>query len=115
MSSARSSPAVCCSPWQASSCAGVLYLVLALFAASLVDVFAAFPRELVIGIAGLALMPTIAAGLSRAMEAESERDAALLTFVVTASGVTLAGIGSAFWAVVLGVVMLVMTRPGAGR
>lgn len=99
--------------WQAASWAGAFYLLLALFAASLVDVFAAFPRELVIGIAGLALMPTIAAGLARAMHAEHERDAALLTFVVTASGVTLAGIGSAFWAVVLGVAALLLSRPRA--
>jgi benzoate membrane transport protein len=95
--------------WLAASCAGGFYLLLALFAASLVDVFAAFPRELVIGIAGLALMPTIAAGLTHAMGNAAERDPALLTFVVTASGLTLAGIGSAFWAVVLGVALRVLT------
>lgn len=99
--------------WQASACAGVFYLLLTLAAGSLVDVFAAFPRELVIGIAGLALMPTIAAGLAQAMDHEAEREAALLTFVVTASGVTLAGIGSAFWAVVLGLgLRLINTRAG---
>jgi benzoate membrane transport protein len=53
-------------------------------------------------LAGLALLGTIGGSLFQALNQESERDAAVVTFLVTASGVTLAGIGSAFWGLVLG-------------
>lgn len=88
--------------WTAAAAAGVLYLVASVFAAPLSGLFLAMPRELVITIAGLALLPTIGRGLAGALEQESVRDAALVTFLVTASGLQLAGVGSAFWAVVAG-------------
>ena len=53
-------------------------------------------------LAGLALLGTLGGSLFQALNAERERDAALVTFLVTASGITLAGIGSAFWGLVLG-------------
>lgn len=53
-------------------------------------------------VAGLALLGTIASGLAVAFKDEQHREAALLTFLVTLSGVTLAGVGSAFWGVVVG-------------
>ena len=53
-------------------------------------------------LAGLALLGTIGGSLFQAVHQASERDAAVLTFLITASGVTLAGIGSAFWGVMLG-------------
>ena len=64
--------------------------------------FAAFPKELVLAIAGLALLGTIGNGLAAALANESERESALITFLVTASGVSLFGIGSAFWGLVAG-------------
>ena len=70
--------------------------------AAVAGVLAAFPRELVVAVAGLALLGTISGGLAGALRDENHRDAALLTFVVTLSGLTLAGIGSAFWGVVAG-------------
>ncbi|MBB5017272.1 benzoate membrane transport protein [Chitinivorax tropicus] len=82
--------------------AGSLYLVLALLAPMIVDVFRAFPRELIISIAGLALLPTIGRGLAAALHNEHDREPALMAFLVTASGVTLLGIGSAFWGAVIG-------------
>jgi benzoate membrane transport protein len=88
--------------WTAAAAAGVLYLVASVFAAPLSGLFLAMPRELVITIAGLALLPTIGRGLAGALEQEPVRDAALVTFLVTASGLQLAGVGSAFWAVVAG-------------
>ena len=96
--------------WQAAAFAGVFYLLMAAGAASLVDLFAAFPREMVVAVAGLALLPTIGRGLAVAVADESERDAALVTFVVTASGLTLLGIGSAFWAVLAGVLVRAVMR-----
>jgi benzoate membrane transport protein len=92
--------------YMASVAAGVFYVVLGLAGGAVVGLLAAFPRELVVAVAGLALLGTIAAGLSAALKDERHRDAAVLTFLVTLSGVTLAGVGSAFWAVVAGAVAL---------
>jgi benzoate membrane transport protein len=98
----------------ASMAAGCFYLLIGLFGATVGAVFAAFPHELVAAIAGLALIGTIGNGLSVAMAAEREREAALITFLVTASGVTLLGIGSAFWGLVAGTVALGVLRARAG-
>jgi benzoate membrane transport protein len=57
----------------------------------------ALPTAWIQMLAGLALLGTIGGSLFQALNQESERDAAVVTFLVTASGVTLAGIGSAFW------------------
>ena len=94
----------------ASMAAGFFYLLIGLFGASVGALFAAFPHELVAAIAGLALIGTIGNGLSAAMAAEQEREAALITFLVTASGVTLLGIGSAFWGLLAGAVTLGVLR-----
>lgn len=83
--------------------AGALYAVIGTFGATIGALFAAFPHELVFAIAGLALLGTIGTGLASALAAEREREPALITFLVTASGVTLVGIGSAFWGLVAGV------------
>jgi benzoate membrane transport protein len=90
----------------ASVAAGFLYLLLGLFGATVGALFAAFPKELVLAIAGLALFGTIAGGLSTAMRDDKEREPALITFLITASGVTLFGVGSAFWGLVGGVLAL---------
>ncbi|KAF1024105.1 MAG: Inner membrane protein YdcO [Paracidovorax wautersii] len=81
---------------------GALYVLLGLFAGVATGLIAAFPPELVAAIAGLALLGTIGSALVVALREESHREAALITFLVTLSGVTLAGIGSAFWGVVAG-------------
>ena len=73
--------------------------------------FAAFPKELIMAIAGLALLGTIGNSLAAALREESEREAALVTFLVTASGLSLAGIGSAFWGLVAGVITLLVWKP----
>ena len=90
--------------YTASAAAGVLYIVLGLAGGTIVSLLAAFPKALVLAVAGLALLGTIAAGLASAMKDDSHRDAALLAFLVTLSGITVAGVGSAFWGVVVGVV-----------
>jgi len=76
--------------------------------AGFVAVFAAFPKELVLAIAGLALLGTIGNSLAGALA--NEREPALITFLMTASGVTLLGIGSAFWGLVAGVVSLFLLQ-----
>jgi len=89
----------------AVSC-GALYCVVGLFGATVTGVLAAFPRELVVAIAGLALLGSIGGGLAVALKDETHREAALITFLVTLSGVSLAGIGSAFWGVAAGALAL---------
>ncbi|MDN3556759.1 benzoate/H(+) symporter BenE family transporter [Halomonas maura] len=115
------SAAVCLGPeshaepgrrYTAGIAAGGFYLLLGLFGATVTALFAAFPAELVMAIAGLALLPTLGAGLADALGAEGHRDAALVTFLVTASGISPGGIGAAFWGLVAGlVVMLAGRRP----
>jgi benzoate membrane transport protein len=96
--------------WVAAACAGGFYLLVAAFAGPLAGLFAALPREMVIAVAGLALLPTIGRGLLAAVADEAEREPALVTFLVTASGLTLWGVGSAFWGVVFGVAALLVWR-----
>jgi benzoate membrane transport protein len=96
--------------YMASVAAGGFYLIIGLFGATVTAVFAAFPKELVLAIAGLALLGTIGNGLAAALAQESEREPALITFLVTASGVALLGVGSAFWGLVAGVGALVVLR-----
>ena len=86
--------------------AGIFYLFTGLLGATVASVFAALPRELVAAIAGLALLGTIGNSLTAALSDASERDAALITFLVTASGLTLLGLGSAFWGLLFGLAVL---------
>ena len=86
----------------ASAVCGIIYIVIGLFASIVTALLATFPKELIAAIAGLALLGTIANGLAMALQEEKHRDAAIITFLVTLSGVTLVGIGAAFWGVVSG-------------
>jgi benzoate membrane transport protein len=94
----------------AAVAAGVFYVLIGVFGAAVAALFAAFPRELVLAVAGLALIGTIGNGLAAALSGEEEREPALITFLVTASGVTLFGIGSAFWGLIAGVLALLALR-----
>jgi len=98
----------------AAMAAGFFYAVVGVFGATVVALLAAFPAELIAAIAGLALLATIGNGLALAVGSENQREPALVTFLVTASGVALAGIGSAFWGLAAGVVTLLILR-AAGR
>ncbi len=86
--------------------AGIFYIVVGLLGATVVALFAAFPQALVLAIAGLALLSTIGNSLQLAMHEQGHREAALITFLVTASGITLFGVGAAFWGLVAGVLAL---------
>lgn len=94
----------------AAIAAGVFYIMVGLFGGTVAAVFAAFPKELIFAIAGLALLGTIGNGLASALSHEKEREPALITFLVTASGVTLFGVGSAFWGLVAGTLSLVVLQ-----
>lgn len=95
----------------ASIAAGMFYILIGLFGATVAALFAAFPRELILAVAGLALIGTIGNGLAAALASEGEREPALVTFLVTASGVVLLGIGSAFWGLLAGVLTRLVLRP----
>ena len=111
--------AICMSPeadrnperrYRAVVCAGLFYILIGLLGATVASVLSALPKELVAAIAGIALFGTIGTSLSTAVHLEQERDAALATFLVTASGLVVAGIGSAFWGLVFGLVVLKARR-----
>ncbi|WP_328900569.1 benzoate/H(+) symporter BenE family transporter [Streptomyces sp. NBC_00441] len=90
---------------------GAFYLLIGLFGSTLVVLFAGLPKELIAATAGVALFGALAGGLTGAMAEEKDREAALITFLATASGITLHGIGSAFWGLLFGMVThLVLTR-----
>ncbi|CAM5793218.1 benzoate/H(+) symporter BenE family transporter [Castellaniella caeni] len=114
--------AICMSPdadpdtrerYKASAWAGVFYLLTGIFGATVIALFAAFPHELVAAIAGLALLGTLSTSIHDSLQAPEHRDAALVTFLATASGMSLLGIGSAFWGLVLGGVCHWMLRKKA--
>ncbi len=92
--------------YMASVMAGVFYVGMGLAAGAVVGLLAAFPRPLVLALAGFALLGTIGSALAVATKEERTREAALITFVVTASGLTLWGVGAAFWGVVAGALAL---------
>ena len=85
---------------------GLIYCAIGTFGGVVAGALGAFPRELVVAVAGLALLGTIGHGLVGALLGERHREAALLTFLVTLSGFGLGGIGSAFWGVVAGALAL---------
>jgi benzoate membrane transport protein len=95
----------------AVSC-GALYVIIGVFGATITGVLTAFPKELVAAIAGLALLGTIAGALTAALQHEPHREAAIVTFLVTLSGVAIAGVGSAFWGVVAGTLALLVQHVG---
>ncbi|WP_180115121.1 benzoate/H(+) symporter BenE family transporter [Acinetobacter sp. YH12140] len=84
---------------------GFFYILMGLFAATLVSFLTAFPLVFITALAGIALLGTIGHNIVIAFQEASERDAALLTFLFSASGVQFFGIGSAFWGLVFGLVV----------
>ena len=107
--------AICMSPeahadpakrYTAPVAAGIFYLLMGLAGGAVVGLLAAFPKELVAAVAGLALLGTIAGGLAVAFKDEHHRDAAAMTFLVTLSGLQMAGVGAAFWGVLAGALTL---------
>lgn len=88
--------------YRAAVWAGIFYLLTGLLGATVSQLFAAVPQALIVAIAGFALLGTIGNSLHGALSDEKERDPALVTFLVTASGLSLFGVGSAFWGLLFG-------------
>lgn len=83
---------------------GLFYILMGTFGATLASVFAALPRELIAALAGLALFGAIMTGMAGAMADEKQREPALITFLVTASGMSFLGLAAAFWGLIFGLV-----------
>jgi benzoate membrane transport protein len=98
----------------AVSC-GAIYIVIGLLGGAFIGVLMSFPKELIAAIAGLALLGTIGSGLAAAVQDESHREAAIITFLVTLSGVVIAGVGSAFWGVVAGTIAFFVQQYGKSK
>lgn len=96
--------------WKTGPFYALAYVVFALFGASLVALFAVLPPSLIMLVAGLGLLGALANALAIALKDDKERIAATVTFAVTASGLTLFGVGSAFWGLVAGLVVLFLDR-----
>lgn len=96
--------------YKASVVAGVLYLILGVFGASVVALFTAFPQALVMAIAGLALLKTIESSLVGLLSEDAHREAALLTFLMTASGINFLSVSSAFWGLMLGAITIGLSK-----
>ncbi len=96
--------------WKAGPIYAAGYVLLALFGASLVALFASFPAALIVTIAGLALAGPLVAALAAGLAAEGDRFAAVATFAVTASGLEAFGIGAAFWGLLAGLALVGLER-----
>lgn len=90
--------------YRAVICAGFFYLLMGLFAATVVGFFTTFPKVLVMSVAGLALFGTIGSNLQAAFRDDHLRDSALITLMVTISGIQLFGVSSAFWGLLAGLI-----------
>jgi benzoate membrane transport protein len=91
--------------WLSSVYGGYVYLLIALFTGATVAFVLQAPRDLVLAAAGIALLGTIISALSSAVEIVELRLPAMVTFLVTASGLSAFGIGSAFWALIAGLIV----------
>ncbi len=96
---------------------GFFYLLLGVFGATLVSIFTAFPPALIAALAGLALLAAIGGALSAAMAMPADREAALITFLVTASGMSFLDLSAAFWGLIFGIAahLFLTLRPVAAN
>lgn len=96
--------------WVAALVAGIFYVLFGLGATAATAIFSAAPPILIQAVAGLALLGAFAASLVAALSDAESREAAAITFIVAASGLTLFGIGGAFWGLIAGGAMLALAR-----
>ena len=120
----RTCTAICAGPeahpdpdrrWPAPVAAGFTYLVFGLTASLAAAFIAASPPLLIQAVAGLALFSSLAASLAAALSQEDARLPAILTFVTTASGITIVGVGAPFWGLVGGIALLLLLRSQAQK
>ena len=96
--------------WVAASWGGVVYILFALFAAEFSAFVLAVPRDLLLALAGIALINTFASAIKTAVSEDSMRLPGVVTFVIGAAGITIAGVGGAFWALVAGILVWLIQK-----
>ncbi|WP_417275400.1 benzoate/H(+) symporter BenE family transporter [Celeribacter halophilus] len=100
--------------WKAAMVTGVIYCIVGLMGAAVISLFLIAPNALVVTVAGLALLNTVAGSLSAALKEVDQREAALVTFMTTVSGISFMSIGAPVWALLFGgLTSLVLTRKTA--
>jgi len=97
--------------WMASTIAGVFYLLTGLTGGLIAVMLSALPPVLIATLAGLALLATLSGSLQRALAEPDQRDSAIVAFLITASGISLLGIGSAFWGLIGGMLTYLILSP----
>jgi benzoate membrane transport protein len=96
--------------WRTGVIYAAFYLLLAIFSPLLVRCFAALPPIAIAVLTGLAIIPALLGALEAMLSAPEHRDATILTLLVTASGVTVFGVGAAFWGIVTGIAAIAVKR-----
>jgi benzoate membrane transport protein len=96
--------------WIAGVAYGIIWCLIALAVAPILSLILAMPKALIVAVAGLGLVGSLAASLGAAMADEKARFASVITFAIGASGFSLFGVGAAFWALVAGLVVLAIER-----
>ncbi len=94
---------------------GAFFVVFGVMGATVTSLLGMFPEEMVLALAGLALLNTIGSGLAAAVHDEARREPAIITFLVTASGLQLLGIGAAFWGIVAGILASIILHAPLGN
>lgn len=97
--------------WMASALAGFFYILTGFTGALIAMLLSALPQVLIATLAGLALLGTLSGSLHRALAEPQHRDSAVIAFLITASGVSMLGIGSAFWGLVGGMLTYLVLSP----
>ncbi len=125
LSLAAITAAICVSPeaqpdpdrrYSAGVAYGIWYILFGAFGATAVTLFTGLPKELVAAVAGLALMGALITALTNAMAEPSEREGALLAFLLTAADISLFGIGAPFWGLIVGMATnYLLTHPFGRR
>lgn len=100
--------------YTAGIAAGLFYILVGLFGATVGSLLTVLPSELVLGIAGIALFSTTANALSMSMAHAPDRDVAVITFLATASGLTMFNLGAAFWGLIIGLISFIILRLDVG-
>ncbi|MBX3198939.1 MAG: benzoate/H(+) symporter BenE family transporter [Labilithrix sp.] len=96
--------------WTVGVLYATFYLLLALLSPALVRLFLALPHAVIAALTGVALIPALVGAIETMLAAKAERDAAIVTFLAAGSGLTLFGLGSAFWGLAVGLLALAARR-----
>lgn len=96
--------------WKVGLIYGLIYCGVALFIPPLARLFMTMPPHILASVTGLALLAPLTGAMTTMYRDEQNRDAGIITFVTTASGLALLGIGSAFWGLVAGFAAIVVLK-----